>query len=71
MARRCIAKRGPFMWLWVRYIGPGEVLSAGWLRRRVDIPARPYMSTAVNETIANGSLVRAAEERFMAVVWGG
>ena len=61
----------PFMWLWVRYIGPGEVLKRGWLRRRVDIPARPYMSTAVSETIADGSLVRAAADTFMRVVWGG
>ena len=61
----------PFMWLWVRYIGPGEVKRRGWLRRRVTIPARPYMCTAVSETIANGSLVRAAADSFMAVVWGG
>lgn len=59
-----------FMALWVRYIGYGSVKARGWLRHRVDIPARPYMSTAVDETIADGSLVRAAMERFMAVVWG-
>jgi hypothetical protein len=61
----------PFMWLWVRYIGPMAVMDRGWLRRTVDIPARPYMSTAVSETVANGSLTRAAMESFEAAVWGG
>jgi hypothetical protein len=61
----------PWMWLWVRYIGPQEVARRGWVRHTVTIPARPYMSTAVEETIANGSLVRAATDTFMRVVWGG
>jgi phage gpG-like protein len=60
----------PFMWLWLRYIGPEAVRRRGWRKEVVDIPARPYMSTAVDETIENGSLVRAAEDRFSAVVWG-
>ena len=60
----------PLMWLWVRYIGPAEVKRRGWRRHTVDIPARPYMSTAVAETVADGSLTRAAMETFEAVVWG-
>lgn len=60
----------PFMALWIRYIGYAEVKRRGWLRREVKIPPRPYMSTAVAETIANGSLERAGAERFEAVVWG-
>jgi phage gpG-like protein len=64
------AKSPGFMALWVRYIGYAGVKARGWLKHRVDIPARPYMSAAVGETIANGSLARAAMERFMAVVWG-
>lgn len=60
----------PLMWLWVRYIGPWEVRRRGWRKHEVTIPPRPYMTTAVAETVAEGSLVRAAAERFMAVVWG-
>lgn len=60
----------PWMWLWVRYIGPYEVRKRGWRKHTVDIPPRPYMSTAVAETISNGSLSRAAVETFMAIVWG-
>jgi hypothetical protein len=59
------------MWLWVRYIGPMAVLERGWLRREVDIPERPYMRTAVAETMATGELGRSAGDRFEAVVWGG
>lgn len=59
----------PFMWLWVRYIGPTAVRSRGWVRHTVDIPERPYMRTAVAETIANGSLERAGMATFEAVVW--
>ena len=59
-----------WMWLWVRYIGPGEVARRGWVLHQVKIPAYPYMDVAVSETIANGSLERAGADRFMAVVWG-
>ena len=65
-----VHRGSPFMWLWVRYIGPMAVQRAGWLRRTVDIPERPYMRTAVAETIGNGSLSRAAADTFEAVVWG-
>ena len=60
----------PDMWLWVKYIGAAEVWRRGWVKGTVTIPPRPYMSTAVDETIANGSLVRSAEDAFMAAVWG-
>ena len=35
-----------------------------WAKRHVSIPKRPYLEPALNETIADGSLVRAAAERF-------
>jgi hypothetical protein len=60
----------PFMWLWVRYIGPEAVRRHGWRKAVVDIPERPYMRTAVDETITNDSLSRAGTDRFSAVVWG-
>lgn len=60
----------PWMWLWVRYIGPHEVARRGWVKHKVEIPSYPYMNVAVDETIANGSLSRAGEARFMEVVWG-
>lgn len=41
-----------------------------WFKKRVDIPGRPYLEPALRETIADGSLVRAAMEAFMAKVWG-
>jgi len=64
------AKNGPFMWLWIRYIGYQEVIARSWLRREVTIPERPYMRTAVAEEIANGELQAVAESTFEAVVWG-
>ena len=60
----------PFMWLWIRYIGMLAVARRGWVRRVVHIPERPYMRTAVKETIADGQLVRAGERAFNAAVWG-
>jgi hypothetical protein len=59
------------MWLWVRYIGPRAVRMHGWVRETVDIPGRPYMRTAVAETMASGVLTRRAADTFEAVVWGG
>lgn len=41
-----------------------------WWKKRVYIPARPYMRPALEETIADGSLTKAAAEAFMAYVWG-
>jgi hypothetical protein len=41
-----------------------------WYLRRVKIPPRPYMQPALDECIANGSLVTSAMETFYAVVWG-
>jgi len=61
----------PFMWLWVKYIGPAQVRHRGWVRSEVTIKEHPYMRTAVAETIANGSLERAGMATFEAVVWGG
>jgi len=61
----------PWMWLWVRYIGRDAVRRRGWIRHQVTIPERPYMRTAVAETIADGALERAGEATFVAVVWGG
>lgn len=39
-----------------------------WWKKRVDIPARPYMEPAVAEVIADGSLRSAAEAVFRAAV---
>ena len=64
------AVNGPYMWLWIRYLGMRGVLAHGWLRERVEIPARPYMRTAVAETIASGELQHAGEAAFEAAVWG-
>src|SRR5215469_15851621 len=41
-----------------------------WYLKRVNIPARPYLRPALEETMADGSLTRAAMEAFMAYVWG-
>jgi hypothetical protein len=41
-----------------------------WWKKRVDIPARPYMAPAVRECIEDGSLTKSAMETFMVVVWG-
>lgn len=60
----------PWMWLWVRYIGPMAVQERGWLRHEVKIPPRPYMRTAVLELIGTGGMTRSAADTFMAVVWG-
>ena len=60
----------PRMVLWKRYIGYAESRDRGWIKQVVNIGRRPYMDTAVDETIANGSLVRSAMEAFEAVVWG-
>ncbi len=65
------AVKGPYMWLWLRYAGPAEVARRHWLKETVDIPERSYMRRAVRETIADGSIRRAAEEAFAAIVWGG
>ena len=60
----------PYMWLWVRYIGPHEVLRRNWRKHVVKIPSRSYMRTAVEEELASGGLTAAAAAEFMAVVWG-
>ena len=41
-----------------------------WYKKAVRIPARPYLEPALDDCIANGSLVKAAMEAFYAVVWG-
>ncbi len=59
------------MWLWVnRLLTSHEVHLRGWVKREVTIRPHPYMSTAVEESIANGELERAGAAAFMAVVWG-
>jgi hypothetical protein len=65
------AVRGPYMWLWINYIGPAAVKRRGWRKETVTIPERPYMRRAVAETIANGSLSRAAAAAFAAMVLPG
>ncbi len=61
----------PWMYLWIRYLqDPMEVILRGWRRHVVKTPERPYMRTAVAETIADGQLVRAGEDAFEAAVWG-
>jgi hypothetical protein len=60
----------PYMLLWVRYVGPYEVRKRGWRKAVVDIPARPYMRTAVAEMIATGELSRVAGRTFSAYTWG-
>ena len=63
------AVNGPYMWLWLRYVGYIEVIRRNWLKTTVEIPERPYMRTAVAETIASGELQGAAERAFEAAVW--
>jgi len=41
-----------------------------WFKKRVSIPERPYMGPALDQCIANGSLVESAMEAFYAKVWG-
>lgn len=65
------AVNGPYMWLWIAYVGYREVIRRRWLRTTVEIPKRPYMRTAVAEEIASGELQKAAEAAFEAAVWGG
>lgn len=65
------AVNGPYMWLWIKYVGYIEVIRRNWLKTTVNIPARPYMRTAVAEEIANGELQGAAETTFEAAVFGG
>ena len=38
-----------------------------WWKKRVEIPPRPYMRTATKETIADGSLTRAAMYKFVSI----
>lgn len=60
----------PSMWLWIKYIGAAEVKRRKWVRQTVTIPARPYMRPSRDAVVADGSVVRAANEAFMAHVWG-
>jgi hypothetical protein len=61
---------GPYMWLWIRYVGYITVLRKNWLRQEVTIESRPYMTIAVAETVASGELQGAAEVAFEAAVYG-
>jgi hypothetical protein len=65
-----VAKNGPYMWLWIHYIGWQGVMDRGWRKRVVYIPERSYMRRAVAEEIVNGELGRAAALTFEIVVWG-
>lgn len=60
----------PHMWLWLHYIGPEEVRRRGWVKRVVDIPARPYVRPSRDDVIANGMAVSAANAAFMREVFG-
>ena len=60
----------PWMVLWKKYIGYPNARRLGWIRHEVEIESRPYMNTAVDQTMADGSLNHAAERKFMEVVWG-
>ncbi len=39
-----------------------------WWKKSVDIPERPYMRTATKETVADGSLTRAAMDKFVSLM---
>ena len=41
-----------------------------WYAKRVKIPPRPYLKPALDDCIANGSLVKSAMEAFYLKVWG-
>ena len=58
------------MWLWVAYIGPSEVRARGWVRRIVDIPARPYARPSRDEVIGDGSVTAAGSAAFLRHVFG-
>lgn len=63
------AEHTGLMWLWVRYVGPKTVVRKGWRLPAVVIKPHPYMNVAVDESVANGKLTRAAVESFEAAVW--
>ena len=60
----------PFMWLWVRYIGPGEVLRAGLAATHSGHTGQTVHVYGGLGDYRERHLVRAAAQRFMAVVWG-
>ena len=60
----------PHMWLWVAYVGPAEVRARGWVRRMVDIPARPYVRPSRDDVIADGSVTAAGSASFLRHVFG-
>lgn len=39
-----------------------------WWKERVEIPQRPYMRTATEETVEDGSLTRAAMDKFVSLM---
>lgn len=41
-----------------------------WSKYKVEVPPRPYMRPTVTQMMASGSLQRAADNAFNAVVWG-
>ena len=59
----------PYMWLWVRYVGPSEVRARGWVRGTVNIPARPYVRPSRDQVIADGSVTAAGDAAFMRYVF--
>lgn len=61
---------GPYMWLWIGYVGYLTVLRKNWYKPEVTIESRPYMTIALAEEIATGELQRAAEAAFEAAVYG-
>jgi len=61
---------GPYMWLWVRYVGAQAVARMNWRKTIVHIESRPYMTIALAESIATGELQAAGADAFEAAVWG-
>ena len=57
-------------WLHWRNFNPRTGTITDWYSKHVEIPKRPYLEPAADETMANGSLTRAASVSFMKSVWG-
>jgi hypothetical protein len=64
-----VHRGSPHMWLWLHYIGPVEVKRRGWVKRVVDIKARPYMRPSRDAVIASGAVTSAANAAFMREVF--
>ncbi len=56
-------------WLHWQNTDPRTGMWTNWFFKKVEIPARPYLAPAARETIADGSLRRAAAAAFLGRVW--